>query len=77
MSLAETTGVIGLAFLLALIATLILRGESKRVKNTMKIEGKLGNLKWVYTGRGQVTVFVLIFLVVVVCYTALRLTPIT
>lgn len=76
-SLSEATGVTGLAFALAFIVTIFLRGKSNGAKNKMKMEGKLGSLKWIYTGEGQVVVFIVVFLVVVACYIALRLAPST
>ncbi len=80
----ETFNVIITAVLLASIVTVILfvltkltakaMKNSKKDKEKINLTGNVGKLKWVFTGSGQVAVFLTIFLVIVVAYILLRMT---
>ena len=71
----EAVLVVVIAFVLAFAAALLLRSKGRRGKNEMELKGELGKLKWIYTGTGQIAIFLAVFLAIVVVYIALRLTP--
>lgn len=67
----EAILIIAMAFVLGLVAAAYLRSK----RSEIELKGQLGKMNWIYTGTGQVAVFIAVFLAIVVAYIALRLTP--